>query len=405
MTTLEKRTIEECDRFAQFSSTSTGVTRLPFSEQNDGALAYLVRRLRELGKDVYVDAMGNVASLERGQQVLSPKTVVVSHYDSVPGGGKYDGVAGVVFGLLWLESLPASCRHQLELIAFNVEESSLFGRASLGSEFFFFGLPDAGSLLSRGDTPVSLETWMQKKKYAAYGSAPRPSYIPGTPFLEVHVEQAHSLEEQEKDVGIVRRVAGHRRLAVHFEGETGHTSLLDLDLRHDSLVAAAGSIRAARDLSAELSEQGVVGTVSVVENHPNFLNMIPGQTRILLDVRGLCTEGLETFTKRFLEYAQAFARDSAVSLRSREISRNEPAHMQPSGVEAVRVSLQSAGLHPAMMDSMAWHDIAHVSRVFPSTLLFVPNPSGKSHCPEETMDTHCFSRLLAFFTEKGGGKQ
>jgi hypothetical protein len=59
-------------------------------------------------------------------------------------------------------------------------------------------------------------------------------------------------------------------------------------------------------------------------------------------------------------------------------------------------------LSAKVLNSVAWHDIAEITDFFDSNLLFVQNPSGRSHCPEEDMNFEAFVSLLKVFVNNLG---
>ena len=61
-------------------------------------------------------------------------TVIAFHLDSVVDGGRYDGVAGVIAGLMVVRRLQEEeVRLPLRVAAFRCEESSNFGLCTIGS--------------------------------------------------------------------------------------------------------------------------------------------------------------------------------------------------------------------------------------------------------------------------------
>jgi hypothetical protein len=54
---IREKIVREIGAFARFSLPGPGVTRLPFSDENDRAIEYIIERLRSLGKRVYVDEL------------------------------------------------------------------------------------------------------------------------------------------------------------------------------------------------------------------------------------------------------------------------------------------------------------------------------------------------------------
>ncbi|HQQ55789.1 MAG TPA: M20/M25/M40 family metallo-hydrolase [Mesotoga sp.] len=397
---IREKIIREIEAFARFSLSGPGVTRLPFSYENDGTIEYIRERLRSLGKGVYVDELGNVAS-SSGNVVPADKTYIISHYDSVPEGGKYDGVAGLVFGLILLEMLEGRARDSVEMIAFNCEESSLFGRASIGSKYFFGGgrMPENYPALIGGER--SLREMMDIKHYSKLSLAEKPEIEESSRFLKVHIDQSACLYRKGSRLGLVERIAGQRRLRLTFTGETGHSSLADLSARKDSLLPAASAIRAVRELMEKHLISGAVGTVTRVENRPNVMNMIPGETELMVDIRGFSVEALKVYVEELVDICRGESERYSIAFDWSAVSQYDPAVMNGEFSGRYFKQLSESGLNPIVMNSMAWHDIAGTAGIYPSNLLLLPNPSGVSHSPDESMDIDACASLLEFFMAKG----
>ena len=79
-----------------------GVTRLAYSSEEDEMFDRVSSFARRLGFAVTSDCIGNMFISFPGQEGV-PCHVTGSHLDSVPRGGRYDGVAGVLAGLLVME--------------------------------------------------------------------------------------------------------------------------------------------------------------------------------------------------------------------------------------------------------------------------------------------------------------
>ena len=403
MKNFERTIAGEIDSFSRYSATDEGVTRLPFSVENERVIEYMIGRLNELGKDVYVDEMGNVLTAGRNKDFRGEKTVFCSHYDSVPNGGKYDGVAGVVFGILLLQEVDEADRDRMELLAFNCEESSLFGRPSIGSKSFFEGielLENYETLIGEKDTLISK---MRKADFKRFSQIERPHIGENTRFIEIHVDQSETLSKRETEIGVVEKIAGQRRLKLSFKGETNHSSLMNLSVRRDSLVAAASAILKVSELSGTLSSKEVVGTVTRIVNTPNVMNMIPGETELMVDIRGYSAKALDELKRTLIDHCGRKSSEVNVLFSAMEVATCEPAIMEDSFSEFLMRKLLINRVTFSRMNSAAWHDIAEVSKYFPSSLLLLPNPSGASHSPTESMNLVCFSKLLVAMIEIFGG--
>src|SRR5262249_29524975 len=89
---------------------------------------------RRQGLAAGFDAVGNLA-VTLGPNQRTSEIVLASHLDSVPRGGNFDGLAGVIAGLLVLAALKqtgARTAHDIRTFGFRCEESPWFGPAYRG---------------------------------------------------------------------------------------------------------------------------------------------------------------------------------------------------------------------------------------------------------------------------------
>ena len=169
----------------------------------------------------------------------------------------------------------------LEVVAFADEEGARFGTSYLGSAAYTGGferewldLVDADgimladAILAAGGDPE-----------AAVGS-PAPQ-LAG--YLEVHIEQGPVLEREGVPVGVVSAIAGQTRVRVVVRGEAGHAGTVPMAARRDALAAAAEVVLAVERVGR--STDGLVATVGALELSPNVGNVVPGEARMLLEVR------------------------------------------------------------------------------------------------------------------------
>ena len=97
------------------------------------------------GLEVARDRAGNLVFSDPADTRNVPAVWVGSHMDSVPQGGNFDGLAGIVAGMLMLLQLRG--RHEqappLRVLALRGEESAWYGKAYLGSLSLLGKLPAA----------------------------------------------------------------------------------------------------------------------------------------------------------------------------------------------------------------------------------------------------------------------
>src|SRR3954454_6773121 len=127
----------DIEAIARFTATQgAGATRPTFSPAWGAARAYIVTQAEAAGCEVRTDAAGNVHARAKSLGWEIPAWLVGSHIDTVPHGGDYDGVAGVVVGLELLRSgrEDSVARVPVELVVFAEEEGPTFGLGMLGSK-------------------------------------------------------------------------------------------------------------------------------------------------------------------------------------------------------------------------------------------------------------------------------
>ena len=74
-------------------------TRTAFSERHGQGREFLAGRMRELGLVTSIDAVGNLIGRREGTEPSAGTIMIGSHSDTVVGGGRFDGIAGVIAGL------------------------------------------------------------------------------------------------------------------------------------------------------------------------------------------------------------------------------------------------------------------------------------------------------------------
>jgi acetylornithine deacetylase/succinyl-diaminopimelate desuccinylase-like protein len=82
------------NELSAFTAPGEGVTRLPFTPECEQAQKYLLEELTKLGLEPRIDRYGTIVGHMEGKTTES--IMLGSHYDSIPNGGKYDGIVGIV---------------------------------------------------------------------------------------------------------------------------------------------------------------------------------------------------------------------------------------------------------------------------------------------------------------------
>jgi len=375
-----KRDIEIIAGFTE--TPGNGASRPTFSVAWGSARDYLLQELRGVNAKVRIDAAGNVHARLSGLDWDEPVWASGSHLDSVPHGGNYDGVMGVVVPLELMRAAHEEGRNDfpLELVAFAEEEGPTFGLGMLGSRALVGDL-DADEL----SQVINAEGENYLQAGFPYGVVPdrvgrEKEYLTGMRgFIEVHAEQGPGLWKEGQPVALVTAIAGRHQYNVSLSGQANHagsTAMLD---RRDALVGAAEVILSLESLAAELSTQTVI-TVGEIHCQPNAVNVIPGSVAFRIDFRSPDNALLGEGEKAIFERIQEVAERRALEL---EIERTEAIAAvsldRKLANEIQEAARREDGMALPEVASGALHDAAVVASHVPTVMLFVASKDGISH--------------------------
>lgn len=363
-------------------------TRRAFSPLFDEGRAWLTGRMRETGLATHVDAAGNLVGRRDGKQPSRPAIVVGSHSDSVPSGGRFDGMAGVIAGIAIARALGEhgiELEHPLEVIDFLAEEPNEFGLSCIGSRGITGGLT-AEQLTIKNPKSETLAAAVARVggDPAKLPMAPRRDIAAA---FELHIEQGPVLEREGIDIGVVTAIVGITRLEVEFQGTAGHAGTTPMRGRRDPLIAAARLVSWVHETALELAAAGrghFVATVGIIEALPGGSNVIPRSARIVIDARSEDRQLMTEFREMLDAESRSMARAANVE-RSKLacLSDNQPAACDARLQAVLNKSAMTLALGAKTMASGAGHDMAFISRVAPAAMVFIPCKDGRSHTPEE----------------------
>jgi N-carbamoyl-L-amino-acid hydrolase len=251
--------LEQIETISQISQDKSGITRLAFTPADHQARNYIIALMQNSGLTVHIDTIGNI--IGRYQPDLStscPAVATGSHLDTVPSGGKYDGVLGVLCGLAAINRLKErTISHPLEIIVFAAEESSRFTLPTIGSKAMAGLITTATLNHIKDQNGISLASELANicGQNEVSKAARQPKSIKG--FVELHIEQGQVLEQGRISIGIVDKVSAPTRLKIVVEGTAGHSGAAPIEERQDALVSAAMIVLAVRNIAAEYEYPGV----------------------------------------------------------------------------------------------------------------------------------------------------
>lgn len=199
--------LEEISKIGRLES--GGVYRQGFSKEEKDAKALVSKWMTEAGLTVETDAAGNVFGRLIGQDD-SQSIASGSHLDTVPAGGNFDGVLGVLAALEVAEAWQANNykpQKSFEVVIFTDEEGARFSSGVFGSRAFM-GYLDDDLLASLEDDKGQNLSEVLKNYGSSLEAFKKVSRRDWTFFVESHIEQGKRLEKQNLPVGIVSGIAG-----------------------------------------------------------------------------------------------------------------------------------------------------------------------------------------------------
>ncbi|WP_402464476.1 Zn-dependent hydrolase [Isoptericola aurantiacus] len=411
-----RRVMARCDELARVSAAESGIERVYLSPEHARVNRLAAQWMRETGMSTRTDAAGNqIGRLERttasGTPDLdAPALVIGSHLDTVPDAGRYDGIVGVLMGLEvvrmlrvpapdgdgWRAPLPFA----LEVVAFSDEEGTRFGKALLGSSAVAGTWDPDWWSLADGDGVTLREAFVE------FGLDPgrigeaarRPEELAG--YLEAHIEQGPELDERGESLAVVSSIASARRFQLVVEGEARHAGGTPYERRRDALLGASEAALAVERLCR--AEHHMIGTVGRLETYPGAVNVVPGEAHLSLDLRGELDGERDRVWGAIERELDVIMGRRGLRWHSREVHSAPAVFCAPLLQDVVRAGIVSTldrGVDdPATIFSRAGHDAMAIGSVTDVGMLFLRNPDGVSHHPDEDVsagDVAVGTRALA----------
>ncbi|HEY1933091.1 MAG TPA: allantoate amidohydrolase [Acetobacteraceae bacterium] len=359
-----------------------GSCRLALTSEDAQARALLFRWCEVLGLHLEQDAIGNMFLRREGREPLAGPVAFGSHLDTVPTGGRFDGVFGVLAGLEVMRALADAgiqTRAPLELVNWTNEEGSRFRPAMMGSRVFAHDMSLEAALAITDDAGISVA---QALRDSGQAGALTPSPRGWACWLEAHIEQGPVLEAEAKDIGIVTGTVHARYFQLLVTGEPSHVGPTTMDRRRDSLAAAAEIILATERLGHQ-AEPGGRASATWIENWPNARGNVANITRLHCDVRHEDAQAAIAMEAALREAIADVAGRRGVRIDIDPYATFGPVAFDQTLSNLLRGMAEARQLTTREMIAAAGHDSVLLAPLCPAAMLFVPSVGGITHNPRE----------------------
>lgn len=378
-----KRVVSRLEEIYQCGKKEDGTfSRMAFSAEDVKGRKLFASWAEKLGMTCRMDEAGNLIARMEGQDNSLPAILMGSHLDTVPDGGRYDGVLGCVGALEVCETFREEGyipRHPLEVIVFTDEEGFRFGKGLTGSsaicgqdadirdsELDIYGEERGTVMQSYGITSANV-----------YRAKRDPSSV--CCFIELHIEQGARLYKTGTAIGVVSSIAGVNRYDITVTGEANHAGSTAMADRRDALVAAAGFINKVPEITMEYGSEFTVATVGTIKVTPHSVNVIPGTCTFSLEIRDQDAGTMALLEQKLRETLEEICEKYGVSCTFVPTSFHEPAPMSDWVKDSVKQAAEELGFDYSVIPSGAFHDSLIMTGVFPTGMIFVPSEKGISH--------------------------
>ena len=400
-TSVESFCSQLFDDIRELTRDEAGVTREGYTPEEDMVHDRLKAAARSIGLEVRVDPALNLWMTLPGRNRDLPAFVSGSHSDSVPQGGNFDGLAGIVAPLAVAKHLKDSGfvpERDFSIVAFRMEECPEFGRAYAGSLALTGRLKPEELNLPHRDTgrllrDVLLEKGVDVERIAS--GRPLTDLSKIAAFVELHIEQGPRLDaEPVNRAAVVTGIRGylrHKRCRVI--GETAHSGAVDYEYRHDAVAALTDLLYTMnRHWEAWLKDgKDLVFTCGVVNTPATAdISIISGDVSFGLDMRSLSMDTIRAFHELLEEEARRIEKVRGVRFVFDDVIVGEAAVPDEALFDRLVNAAKKHGIPHITMASGAGHDAAVMTSAgIPTCMLFVANSRG-SHNPHESMQMSDF---------------
>ncbi|MFV8461355.1 M20 family metallo-hydrolase [Vibrio campbellii] len=383
-------TWEWLESIAQCSQTSDpdkeGVTRLCASKEHEEANRKLHDWMTMSDMEVRMDNAANLIGRYPSTNPDAKTLIFGSHQDTVPNGGKYDGILGVILPIAlvnYFNNNQLEFPFHIDVIAFSDEEGTRFQSTLLGSKAIS-GIFDPAMLTAEDANGVSM-----RDALVSFGCNPdlisedayEKENVLG--FVELHIEQGPQLEQANLPVGVVTAMTGIERHTLSIIGKASHAGTVPMNLRQDALVGAAQVIHMFDQLCKR--EEDLVGVVGKIANYPNGVNVIPQQTDVTIELRSPNDASRVKAREEMLADIDSLMTQYNLAYRHEQTYEQSAVTCADSLSSVLSNAVSLSGITPKHLYSGAGHDGLAVSKLTDIAMLFMRCTDGISHHPDEAI--------------------
>ena len=357
-----------------------GTNRVSLNKYDLMARNELVAQLRKIKAETRFDDAGNIYGITGRSE--GEIITMGSHMDSVPNGGRFDGMYGVVAGFQVIKELSnEGNRKRAAVIDFTNEEGSRW-QPDLQGSGLATGVFKKDFAYSREDEE-GLSFGEVLKKTSFLGTAEnRVKKLRPDRYIELHIEQGPVLEREGFEIGIPLGIATDIVDFYTFIGESNQAGPTPMNVRKDALVSASKFIQFVNETANKVGTQ-LVMTVGEIRNTPNVYSVIPRKVQLKLDTRSPDRKLAYEYSSIALEKAREIAAGGGFQLRHKRGWTLDTTTFDKDLVATIEKVCKKSNLKYKMIYSWPTHDAMYMNRITSTAMIMIPSHDGRSHTKEE----------------------
>jgi len=396
-----ERALSRCDILSQISEMDGAILRQYLTKEHKACNLQVSDWMIEAGMVTWQDSVGNQWGRIVSTNHNAKRLIIGSHLDTVPNAGAYDGILGVLLAVelaAVISEQKIALPFHLDVVGFCDEEGTRFATTLIGSKAL------AGEFSPDWLALTDLNGISMAQAMTDFGLTPSDYSLAALKseeliaYWEAHIEQGPVLESVDQALGVVTAIAGAKRAMISFIGHSGHAGTTPMNLRQDSLPAAAEFVVSIEQL-AKNCKNGEVATVGQIEAKPGATNVIPGKTIMSLDIRAQNSEDLDALLKDIKSSAKSIAENRNLTLDWQWTHQAGAVDCHENIQQLFKSACTANAENSPFLPSGAGHDAMAVADICPVGMLFLRSPKGISHHPSESViDADVTKALSVLYT-------
>jgi len=373
--------LEDFNRISKIGWTKEfGVNREALNEFDIKARNALIGELKKIGSSISFDDAGNIyGSLNENE---TNAIIIGSHMDSVPNGGRFDGMYGVIAGLNVLKNFHINgIRKNLMLVDFTNEEGSRW-QPDLQGSGIATGVFDKEFIYSRIDRENKKFVDVLKASGFQGKEENRIKNLNPEHFIELHIEQGPVLEKEGYSIGIPYGIVTDIVDFYTFIGESNQAGPTPMNLRKDALVGASRFISEINEI-AKKQTPNIVMTVGEINNIPNIYSVIPSIVKLKLDIRSPDQHLAYENASIVYEKAKCIAEDLGLTINKERGWALNTTLFDEDLIKKIEKACKELDLKYKHIYSWATHDAMYMNKITSTAMIMIPSHNGRSHTKEE----------------------